>query len=234
MLRGAGATFPAPLYEKWIQTYRQQHPEVAITYDAVGSGEGQRRFLADAVDFGASDAALSDEQMARVKAGARLVPVTAGMVVLAYNLPGLGGPLKLGARRLRGHLRRPHPDLGRSPDPRPQSRPQPAASQHRHRGAPGRQRDDVRAHQSPERGQQRLARPGTGGREPRRLARDRHAGARQRRGGRAHQGQRGLDRLRGVPLRQAAGALDGPPPEQGGPVRRARTSTAGRPPSPPT
>ncbi|HUO64925.1 MAG TPA: phosphate ABC transporter substrate-binding protein PstS [Terriglobales bacterium] len=94
-LRGAGATFPAPLYEKWIQAYRKRVPEVAITYDAVGSGEGQRRFLADAVDFGASDSGLSDEQMARVKAGARLVPVTAGIVVLAYNLPGLGGPLKL-------------------------------------------------------------------------------------------------------------------------------------------
>ena len=96
LLRGAGATFPAPLYEKWIQAYRQRSPEVAITYDVVGSGEGQRRFLADAVDFGASDAALSDEQMTRVKSGARLVPVTAGIVVLAYNLPGLGGPLKLG------------------------------------------------------------------------------------------------------------------------------------------
>jgi len=96
ILRGAGATFPAPLYEKWIQTYRQQQPEVAITYDVVGSGEGQRRFLNDVVDFGASDAALTDEQMARVKAGARLVPVTAGIVVLAYNLPGLSGPLRLG------------------------------------------------------------------------------------------------------------------------------------------
>jgi phosphate transport system substrate-binding protein len=96
VLRGAGATFPAPLYEKWIQTYRQQNPEVAITYDVVGSGEGQRRFLNDVVDFGASDAALTDEQMSRVKAGARLVPVTAGIVVLAYNLPGLSGPLKLG------------------------------------------------------------------------------------------------------------------------------------------
>lgn len=96
VLRGAGATFPAPLYEKWIKTYRQEHPEVAITYDVVGSGEGQRRFLAaDVVDFGASDAALTDEQMARVKAGARLVPVTAGIVVLAYNLPGLSGPLRL-------------------------------------------------------------------------------------------------------------------------------------------
>ena len=96
VLRGAGATVPAPLYEKWIQAYLKEHPEVAITYDVVGSGEGQRRFLNDAVDFGASDAALSDEQMARVKAGARLVPATAGIVVLAYNIPGLGGPLRLG------------------------------------------------------------------------------------------------------------------------------------------
>jgi phosphate transport system substrate-binding protein len=96
VLRGAGATFPAPLYEKWIHAYLKEHPEVAITYDVVGSGEGQRRFLNDAVDFGASDAALSDEQMARVKAGARLVPATAGIVVLAYNIPGLGGPLRLG------------------------------------------------------------------------------------------------------------------------------------------
>ena len=94
-LRGAGATFPAPLYERWIAAYRREHPEVTISYEGVGSGEGQRRFIAEGVDFGASDAALSDEQMARVKPGARLVPVTAGIVVLAYNLPGVGGTLKL-------------------------------------------------------------------------------------------------------------------------------------------
>lgn len=94
-LRGAGATFPAPLYERWITTYRREHPELSISYEPVGSGEGQRRFIAESVDFGASDAALSDEQMARVARGARLVPVTAGIVVLAYNLPGLGGPLQL-------------------------------------------------------------------------------------------------------------------------------------------
>jgi phosphate transport system substrate-binding protein len=93
-VRGAGATFPAPLYEKWIMTFRKQHPDLAITYDVVGSGEGQKRFLADAVDFGASDAALSDAQLAS-KPGARLVPVTAGIVVVAYNVPGLGGPLRL-------------------------------------------------------------------------------------------------------------------------------------------
>jgi phosphate transport system substrate-binding protein len=95
VLKGAGATFPAPLYEKWIQAYRQVDPRVSITYDAVGSGEGQRRFGAGSVDFGASDAALSDEQMARVQAGARLIPASAGIVVLAYNVPGLDGPLKL-------------------------------------------------------------------------------------------------------------------------------------------
>jgi len=94
-LRGAGATFPAPLYERWIQTYLRGNPGVSLVYDVVGSGEGQRRFMAETIDFGASDAALSDEQMTRVRAGARLVPVTAGIVVLAYNLTGVGGPLKL-------------------------------------------------------------------------------------------------------------------------------------------
>jgi phosphate transport system substrate-binding protein len=69
VVRGAGATLPAPLYERWIQVYRERHPEAVITYEAVGSGEGQRRFLANAVDFGASDAALSDEQIARAKSG---------------------------------------------------------------------------------------------------------------------------------------------------------------------
>ncbi|HXJ79181.1 MAG TPA: phosphate ABC transporter substrate-binding protein PstS [Candidatus Methylomirabilis sp.] len=94
-LRGAGATLPAPLYERWIRMYREERPDVQITYEAVGSGEGQRRFLTDAVDFGASDAALTDEQIAHVKGGVQLVPVTAGMVVLAYNLPRLGGPLRI-------------------------------------------------------------------------------------------------------------------------------------------
>lgn len=101
-LRGAGATLPAPLYEKWIVAYRQEHPDVAIAYEPVGSGEGQRRYLADQVDFGASDAALSDEQMARVKAGARLVPVTAGIVVLAYHVPHLATPLRLSREAVAG------------------------------------------------------------------------------------------------------------------------------------
>jgi len=95
VLHGAGATFPAPLYKKWIGVFTAQNPDISIEYQEVGSGEGVRRFLAQSVDFGASDGALTDEQMAKVAAGVRLVPATAGLVVLAYNLPGLGGDLKL-------------------------------------------------------------------------------------------------------------------------------------------
>ncbi len=95
MLRGAGATFPAPLYLKWIDVYTKANPNVAIEYQAVGSGEGTKLFLENAVDFGASDAALTDEQIQQTKAGATLIPATAGVIVLAYNLPGVTGTLKL-------------------------------------------------------------------------------------------------------------------------------------------
>lgn len=95
VLTGAGATFPAPLYKKWIAAYRKVDPTVVLDYKAVGSGEGVKRFLADSVDFAASDAALSDEQIAAAPRGAVLVPATAGMIALVYNLPGLNGPLQL-------------------------------------------------------------------------------------------------------------------------------------------
>lgn len=94
-IKGAGATFPAPLYKQWIAAYRKTEPATSIAYVAAGSGEGVKQFLADQVDFGASDAAMTDAQIASAKHGAAMVPVTAGMVVLAYNLPGLNGTLKL-------------------------------------------------------------------------------------------------------------------------------------------
>jgi len=94
-LNGAGATFPAALYKKWISAYRKVEPETLIKYTEVGSGEGVKRFLADTVDFGASDAAMTDAQIASARHGVVMVPVTAGMVVLAYNLPGLNGLLRL-------------------------------------------------------------------------------------------------------------------------------------------
>ncbi|HKA46477.1 MAG TPA: phosphate ABC transporter substrate-binding protein PstS [Burkholderiales bacterium] len=92
VLRGAGATFPAPLYKKWVSEYVKAEPTVAIDYRDVGSGEGTKRFLAGSVDFGASDAGLSDEELAR---GAKLLPTTAGLIALAYNLPGYSAPLRL-------------------------------------------------------------------------------------------------------------------------------------------
>jgi phosphate transport system substrate-binding protein len=94
-LRGAGSTFSAALYKQWIETYHQEHPQVSITYDAVGSGEGVRRFVAGSVDFGASDVTLSDREAAEISRGTVMVASTAGMVVLAYNVPGLRGELKL-------------------------------------------------------------------------------------------------------------------------------------------
>lgn len=96
-VKGAGATFPAPLYAKWIEEYRRTHPGVSVTYDPVGSGEGVKRFLAGTVDFGASDAALSDPDLAKVDParGAVMVPMAAGLVVLAYNIPGVPAGLTL-------------------------------------------------------------------------------------------------------------------------------------------
>lgn len=103
-LTGAGATFPAPLYQRWIDEYRAVRPELGIRYEAVGSGEGIKRFLAGTVDFGASDAAMSDADLKRVdpRRGALMVPMTAGMVVLAYNIPGVGEGLVLPREVYRG------------------------------------------------------------------------------------------------------------------------------------
>src|SRR4030095_4749340 len=81
--------------------YQQAHPTSVIAYDAVGSGDGIRRFIGEnvkdeeRVDFGASDAAMRDDEMGRVPAGVVLVPVAAGSVAVAYNLPELPSDLRL-------------------------------------------------------------------------------------------------------------------------------------------
>lgn len=85
-LSGAGATFPAPLYQRWAVEYNKQVPSIQVNYQSVGSGAGVKNFLQGVVDFGASDAAMTDEEMAKSPRGAVLVPATAGSVVLAYNL----------------------------------------------------------------------------------------------------------------------------------------------------
>ncbi|MFZ4639139.1 MAG: phosphate ABC transporter substrate-binding protein PstS [Nodosilinea sp.] len=94
-LTGAGATFPAPLYQNWFIELNKAVPDLQVNYQSVGSGAGVEQFTAETVDFGASDTNMKDEEIAKVKRGAILLPMTAGSVVLAYNLPGVTD-LKLG------------------------------------------------------------------------------------------------------------------------------------------
>jgi phosphate transport system substrate-binding protein len=96
VIRGAGSTFSSLLFSQWATAYHQLHPEIAVRYDAVGSGEGVRRFMGrdvqtdQVVEFGASDSAMSDAQLAQVP-DTLMLPVTGGCVTVAYNVPGLHG-----------------------------------------------------------------------------------------------------------------------------------------------
>jgi len=94
-LQGAGSTFAAPLYKKWIEEYGVAHRNVSISYDVVGSGEGVKRFIADAVDFAGSDEILTESESSKLREAALMVPITAGMIALAYNIPGVNSEIKL-------------------------------------------------------------------------------------------------------------------------------------------
>ncbi len=94
-LHGAGASFPAPLYDKWFKTYVAAHPNSRVDYQSQGSGAGVTQFTNKTIDFGASDRAMTDEEIAKVDRGVQLLPMTAGSVVLAYNIPELKAPLRL-------------------------------------------------------------------------------------------------------------------------------------------
>jgi phosphate transport system substrate-binding protein len=88
-LQGAGASFPNPLYQKWFKTYSASHGSVQIDYQSVGSGSGVKSVIDKTVDFGASDMAMTPEDMAKVDGGVQLLPMTAGCIVLTYNLKGV-------------------------------------------------------------------------------------------------------------------------------------------------
>ncbi|WP_245927699.1 phosphate ABC transporter substrate-binding protein PstS [Aphanothece hegewaldii] len=91
---GAGASFPAPLYQNWLVQLNREVPQLQINYQSVGSGAGVEQFTQGTIDFGASDVAMTDKEMANVKDGVLLLPMTAGSIAVAYNLPGVEG-LKL-------------------------------------------------------------------------------------------------------------------------------------------
>lgn len=94
-LTGAGATFPAPLYQNWFVQLNQELPALQVNYQSVGSGAGVEQFTAGTVDFGASDVAMKDDEMAKVSRGVLLLPMTAGSIAIAYNVPGIESGLKL-------------------------------------------------------------------------------------------------------------------------------------------
>lgn len=88
-LNGAGATFPALLYERYISEFKKKNPNLSVNYQAIGSGGGIRQTIAGVVDFGASDAAMTDADMQRVNRGVILVPTAGGAVTPIFNLPGV-------------------------------------------------------------------------------------------------------------------------------------------------
>ena len=94
-LTGSGATFPFPIYSTWFKDYNHVHKDIQINYQGKGSGAGIKDLINHTVDFAGSDAAMTDEEMAEVKEGVQLLPMTAGSIVLAYNLPGIPEGLKL-------------------------------------------------------------------------------------------------------------------------------------------
>lgn len=94
-LSASGASFPAPLYQRWFVEYHQKNPDTQVNFQSIGSGAGIKQFSQGLTDFGASDAAMTDADMAKVKGGVQLIPMTAGSIVIAYNLPGLTKPIQL-------------------------------------------------------------------------------------------------------------------------------------------
>ena len=94
-LIGSGASFPFPIYSSWFKDFSKQNKGVTVDYQAKGSGAGIQDFINHTVDFAGSDAAMTDEEIAKVPGGVVLLPVTAGEIVLAYNLPGNPKDLKL-------------------------------------------------------------------------------------------------------------------------------------------
>lgn len=94
-LHGGGATFPYPLYRVWFEEYAKSAARPKVVYDSVGSGKGIERFMAGEGDFAASDAPLTDEQIAAAPHGALLLPTTAAPIAVAYRTPGVPDGLRL-------------------------------------------------------------------------------------------------------------------------------------------
>ena len=86
-LNGAGATFPAPIYQRWFADYAASTGN-RVNYQSVGSGTGVRQYIAGTVDFGASDESISSKDASKVKRGVVQIPMVGGTIAIAYNKPG--------------------------------------------------------------------------------------------------------------------------------------------------
>ena len=93
-LTGAGATFPYPIYSKWFDEYHNQHPDIKINYQSIGSGGGIKQVQAGTVDFGASDGPMTDEQLSQTPMRVYHIPTVLGADVPTYNIPGVSTELK--------------------------------------------------------------------------------------------------------------------------------------------
>jgi phosphate transport system substrate-binding protein len=93
-LNGAGATFPNIIYQNWMLTFNQANPDIRLNYQSIGSGGGIRQFSDGTVDFGGTDAPMSDSAIAAIQGNVLHIPTVMGAVVVTYNLPGLATQLK--------------------------------------------------------------------------------------------------------------------------------------------
>src|SRR6185437_1248970 len=101
LINGAGSTFDYPAFTKWFDAYGKVDAAVRFNYQSIGSGGGQKQLLNQTVDFGASDAPMTDESMAGAPGKILHLPVVAGGVAIIYNLPG-NPKLKLDGETLAG------------------------------------------------------------------------------------------------------------------------------------
>jgi phosphate transport system substrate-binding protein len=93
-LQGAGATFPNPIYQKWLSEYGKVNPRAEINYQSIGSGGGIQQIQSQTIDFGATDAPMSDEDLKKAPGELLHIPTVLGAVVITYNLQGIAAPLR--------------------------------------------------------------------------------------------------------------------------------------------
>jgi phosphate transport system substrate-binding protein len=102
LINATGATFPAPIYQKWFEAYHAAHSDLQVNYQPLGSGAGIAQLTAGTVDFGASDMPMTDEMIAKLKVKPLHFPTVIGAVVPTYNIPGVSGELKFTQKALVG------------------------------------------------------------------------------------------------------------------------------------